>query len=68
MTFNVHLTHDLNPGFSRSNFEKVVSQEWDGQIDMKRKGCEAIERWTHVVTFNVHLIHDLHLGFSRSYF
>ena len=28
VTFNVHLTHDLYLGFSRSNFEKVVSQEW----------------------------------------
>ena len=32
VTFNVHLTHDLDLGFSRSNFEKVVSQEWDGQL------------------------------------
>ena len=31
VTFNVHLTHDLYLEFSRSNFEKVVSQEWDGQ-------------------------------------
>ena len=27
VTSNVHLTHDLDLGFSRSNFEKVVSQE-----------------------------------------
>ena len=32
VTFNVHLTHDLDLGFSRSNFEKVVSQEWDGRL------------------------------------
>ena len=32
MTFNVHLTHDLDIGFSRSNLEKVVSQEWDGRL------------------------------------
>ena len=32
VTFNVHLTHDLYLGFSRSNFEKVVSQEWDGRL------------------------------------
>ena len=30
--FNVHLFHDLDLGFSRSNFEKVVSQEWDGRL------------------------------------
>ena len=32
VTFNVPLTHDLDLGFSRSNFEKVVSQEWDGRL------------------------------------
>ena len=32
MTFNVHLTHDLDLGFSRSNFEKDVSQEWNGPL------------------------------------
>ena len=57
VTFNVHLTHDLDLGFSKSNFEKVVSPE--------RDGCEWIECWTHVVTFSVHLTHDLDLRFSR---
>ena len=32
MTFNVHLFHDLDLGYSRSNFEKVLSQEWDGRL------------------------------------
>ena len=32
VTFNVPLTHDLDLGFSRSNFEKVISQEWDGRL------------------------------------
>ena len=32
VTVNVPLTHDLNLGFSRSNFEKVVSQEWYGRL------------------------------------
>ena len=32
VTFNVPLTHDLDLGFSRSNFEEVVSQEWDGRL------------------------------------
>ena len=32
VTFNVPLTHDLDLGFSMSNFEKVVSQEWDGRL------------------------------------
>ena len=28
VTFNVHLTHDLDLGFSRSNFENAVPQKW----------------------------------------
>ena len=32
VTFNVPLTHDLDLGFSRSNFETVISQEWDGRL------------------------------------
>ena len=67
VTFNVPLTHDLDLGFRRSNFEKVISgMGWP--IDMELKGCESIECWTHAVTFNGHLTHDLYLGFSRSNF
>ena len=33
VTFNFDLNHDLDLGFSRSNFEKkVISQEWDGRL------------------------------------
>ena len=32
VTFNVHLTYDLDLGFSRSNFENAVSQEWEGRL------------------------------------
>ena len=32
VTFNIPLTHDLDLGFSRSNFEKVISEEWDGRL------------------------------------
>ena len=32
VTFNVHFTHDLDLGFSRSNFENAVSQEWVGRL------------------------------------
>ena len=32
VTFNVHLFHDFDLGFSRSNFDKVVFQEWDGRL------------------------------------
>ena len=30
VTFNFDLNLDL--GFSRSNFEKVISQEWEGRL------------------------------------
>ena len=45
---------------------RISGKGWP--IDMKRKGCESIECWTHGVTFNVHLTHDIDLGFSRSNF
>ena len=32
VTFNFPLTHDLDLGFSRLNFEKVLSYEWDGRL------------------------------------
>ena len=32
--FNFPLTHDLDLGFSRSNFEKVLSYEWDGNVHL----------------------------------
>ena len=32
VTFNFPLTHDLGLGFSRSDFEKVLSYEWDCQL------------------------------------
>ena len=32
VTLNVHFTHDLNLGFSKSNFENAVSQEWEGRL------------------------------------
>ena len=31
-TFFVTLSYDLDLGFSRSNFENDVSQEWEGQL------------------------------------
>ena len=32
LTLNVHFTHGLDLGFSRSNFENAVSQEWEGRL------------------------------------
>ena len=37
VTFNVHLFHDLDLGFSRSDFEKVVSQDWDGGLTWDKR-------------------------------
>ena len=37
VTFNFYPNHDLDLGFSRSNFEKVVSQEWDGRMTWNEK-------------------------------
>ena len=34
-------------------------------IDMKRKGQESIDCWTHYVTLSFDLTHDLELGFLR---
>ena len=32
VTFNVHFAHDLDLGFSRSDFENAVSQEWSSPL------------------------------------
>ena len=37
VTSNVHLFHDLDLGFSRSDFEKVVSQDWDGGLTWDKR-------------------------------
>ena len=42
VTFNVHLTHDLDLGFSRSDFENAVSQEWEGRLTWKERD---VSRW-----------------------
>ena len=47
VTFNVHLTHDLYLGFSRSKFEKVVSQEWYGRLTWKERD---VSRWDFTPT------------------
>ena len=38
VTVTVPLTHDLHLGFSRSNFEKVISYEWDGRLTWNEMG------------------------------
>ena len=37
VTFHAPLTHDLDLGFSRSNFEKVLSQEWDDRLTWNQR-------------------------------
>ena len=37
VTFNVHLFHDLDLENSRSNFEKGLSQEWDGRLTWNKR-------------------------------
>ena len=37
VTSNFDLNPDLDLGFSRSNFEKVVSQEWDDRLTWNEK-------------------------------
>ena len=37
VTFNFPLTHDLGVGFSRSNFKKVLSYEWDGRLTWNKR-------------------------------
>ena len=32
VTVNFDLNHDLDLGFPRSSFEKVLSYEWDGRL------------------------------------
>ena len=46
------------PWIFKVKFWKCCISGMGGQIDMKRKGFEWTECWTHVVTFNVHIFHD----------
>ena len=68
VTFNVHLSHDLDLEFSRSNFENAVFSGIGGPIDMEPKRCESTWCYTHFVTFKFDLNHDLDLEFSKSNF
>ena len=46
VTFNVHLFPDLDLGFSRSTFEKVVSQEWDDRLTWNERDVSRYVRLT----------------------
>ena len=42
VTFNFDLNHDFDLGFLRSNFEKVISQKWDGRLTWNQRD---VSRW-----------------------
>ena len=44
VTSNFDLTHDLDLEFSRSNFEKVISQEWDGRLTWNERDVQSVAR------------------------
>ena len=68
VSLSFDLTHDLNFGFSGSNFETVISQEWEGWLIWNKRLYESIECCTHYVTLNFDLICNLDLGFSGWFF
>ena len=37
VTLNCDLTHDLDPWFSRANFEKVITQECEGRLTWNKR-------------------------------
>ena len=47
MTSNYDLTHDLDLGFSRSNFEIAVSQDWEGRLTWNERDVSWIWCWMH---------------------
>ena len=62
VTFNVQLTHDLDLGFSRSNFENAVSQEWEGKLtwnerDLSRQNVGPM-LWLSMFTSSMTLTFD----------
>ena len=62
VTFDVHFTHDLDLGFSRSNFENAVSQEWEGRLtwnerDLRRQNVGPM-LWLSMFTSSMTLTLD----------
>ena len=58
VTFNVHFTHDLDLGFSSSNFENAVAQEWDGRLTWNERDfmvCTGLEKsWNLTLDLKSH--------------
>ena len=42
LTLNCDLNHDLDPWFTRSNFEKVITQELDARLTWKERGVSRL--------------------------
>ena len=42
VTLNCGLTHDLDPWVSRSNFEKVITQEWDARLTWNERDVNRL--------------------------
>ena len=51
VAFNIHLTHDLDLGFSRSNFENALSEKRECWLTWNERGCQSMGCYTHSVTF-----------------
>ena len=54
MTLNCGLTHDLDPWISRSNFEKVLNQQWDARLTWNERDVSRSDvrptLWLWIVT------------------
>ena len=61
-----HMTLTLD--FQGQILKKAASQEQEGRLTWKQKGCESIGSWIHIVTLNFDLTHVLDLEISRSNF
>ena len=42
VTLNCDLTHDLDPWFSRSNFENAITQEWDARLTWNERDVSRL--------------------------
>ena len=42
VTLNCDLNHDLDPWFTRSNFDKVITQEWDARLTWKERDVSRL--------------------------
>ena len=63
VTLDFYLIHDLDLGFSRSNFEKAVSEEWECRLTLNERV------WVDLMLNTLCDLELSHwLGFSRSNF